>query len=108
MTHVDALELELLRLLAPQQQPLMQLPCDIINRLHARMNPLRDGIPDLLDETLHLEVFEGGSDDDVREEVGGREGDEEGGGDDCEGVEEVEAVLVAGECGFAGDDELQR
>lgn len=58
------------------------------------MDPLGDGLPDLVDEALHLEVFERRADNDVREERRRRERDEERRGDDRQGAEPVEAELV--------------
>ena len=104
---MDRLKLELLRLLASKQQPLVQLLGDVVDRLQPGMNALGDGLPDLVDEALHLEVLERRADDDVREERRRRERDEDGRRNDGEGAEPVEAELVPGEGGLAGNDELR-
>lgn len=103
---MNTLKLELLRLLPSEQQPLMQLPRDIVDGLQPGMNPLGDSLPDFVDQPLHLEVFERRTDNHVREERRGRERDEERRGDDGKGTEEVQAKLVAREGWFARHDKL--
>ena len=105
---MDTLKLELLRLLPSKQQPLVQLPRDIIDGLQPGVDPLGDGLPDFVDQPLHLEVFERRTDNHVREERGGRERDEERRGDDGKGAEEVQAELVARKGWFARYNKLLR
>lgn len=76
---MNTLKDQLFRRLVPQQQLLVQLPGDIIDRLSSTVDPLRDGQTDLIDQPLHVHLLERTADDDVREERGGREGDHETG-----------------------------
>ena len=84
----------------------MQLPRDIIDSLQPRMYALRHRQTDLLDQALHVHLLERTPDDDVGEERGGGEGDDETGGDDGEGAEEVESELIPRESRFTRYNKL--
>lgn len=103
---MNTLHDQLLGRFVPEQQLGVQLPRHIIDRLPSRMKPLRNGQPNLLNQSLHIHLLERTPDDDVGEERGGGEGDDETGGDDGEGAEEVESELIPRESGFTRYDKL--
>lgn len=125
----DILDVNLLRALVPQHQLLVQLPCDVVDALLSQPEPLADSISDLSDESLHVEVFQSGSDDGVSEKRGvGERKHETGGNEACrrkrrkrdehhrrqtarawnrrptESLEDVGSVKVSTESRLAGDD----
>lgn len=94
--HVDVLDDKMFRFLVPQQEPLVKFLSDVVDALVLAVHPLSDGLTDLLDQALHVHLLERRPDDDVREQVGRRQGHHDGRGDARERAVEVGRVGVAG------------
>lgn len=95
---VDALDDDPLRVLVPEQQTFVKLACDVVHALIVAQYPLRDGLADLSDETLHIQVLQNTADNGMCEQIRGGQRKHQSRSDICYCLVEVCSILV--ECQY--------